>query len=236
MTSKGSVYEQEFHYSKGSLDVTPRKWFLLAWDHFRKRIALYMNLLAEKSRVMIIVGVGEAGFLPDVNKVWTIGMDINRKALEKTDRRIDLIIGSASHLPLKDASVDVVYFELVLHHLKGQMDLAVPLTESHRVLMSNGRMVAIEPNMMHPSGFLLNLLNLFHLYASVFGGSNYEYSLTTKELTVPLSCFSGFEVKALSFYHPRFPLFLHNYIMKREAFLKKHFASFAWMVLVSAVK
>ena len=236
MASKGSVYEQEFHYSKGSLDVTPRDWFLLAWDHFRKEISLYMNQVTKNSRVIVIVGVGESGFVPDVSSVQTIGININRKALANADKRLALIVCSASHLPLKDNSVDLVYFELVLHHLKGQMDLAVALTESHRVLMSNGRMVAIEPNMMHPSGFLLNLLNVFHLYASVFGGSNYEYSLTTKELTVPLSCFSGFEVKALSFYHPRFPLFLHNYIMKREDFLKKHFSSFAWMVLVAAVK
>jgi SAM-dependent methyltransferase len=236
MTSKGSVYEQDFQYSKGSLDVTPRDWFLLAWSHFRREIALYMNQIARNSRVMVIVGVGEGGFVPDVVGAQAIGIDINRKALVNADRRLDLIVCSASHLPMRDNSVDLVYFELVLHHLKGQMDLAVPFTESHRILMPNGRMVAVEPNRLHPSGFLLNLLNVFHLYASVFGGSNYEYSLTTKELTIPLSCFSGFEVKPLSFYHPRFPLFLHNYIMKREAFLKKHFSSFAWMVLVAAVK
>jgi hypothetical protein len=34
------VYEQDFQYSKGSPGVTPRDWFLLAWDHFRKEIAL----------------------------------------------------------------------------------------------------------------------------------------------------------------------------------------------------
>jgi hypothetical protein len=55
------------------------------------------------------------------------------------------------------------------------MDLAVPFAERHRVLMPNGRMVAVEPNMMLPSEFLPNLLNVFHLYTSVFGGSNYEY-------------------------------------------------------------
>jgi len=236
MVSKGSKYEAEFQYTKGSLAVTPHDWFLLAWDHLRKEIARYMCEVTKDKRAMVIVGVGEAGFVPDIDKVQTIGIDINRKLLAKTDRRIDLIVGSASHLPLKDNSVSVVYFELVLHHLKGQMDMSTPFGESYRVLLPNGRLIAVEPNMLHPSGFLLNLLNVFHLYASVFGGSNYEYALTAKELSVPLRFFSGFEVRALSFFHPRYPLFLHRYILKRESFFKRHFSSFAWMILVSAVK
>ena len=236
MDSKGVLYEQEFHYSKGSLDVTPRDWFWVAWDHFRGEISRCMSKYVKNNCIMVIVGVGESGFVPSEGSMWTIGIDINRTALAKTDRRIDLVIGSASHLPLKENSVDLVYFELVLHHLKGQMSLAVPLSESYKVLVPHGRIIAVEPNMLHPSGFLLNLLNVFHLYASVFGGSNYEYSLTIKELTAHLGCFSGFEVKALSFYHPRFPLFLQRYIMKRDVFLKEHFSSFAWMILVDAVK
>jgi SAM-dependent methyltransferase len=236
MASKGVLYEQEFHYSKGSLDVTPRDWFWLAWGHFRREISRCMSEVVKKNCIMVIVGVGESGFVPREGSMWTIGIDINRTALAKTDRKIDLVIGSASHLPLKENSVDLVYFELVLHHLKGQMSLSVPFSESYKVLVPHGRMIAVEPNMLHPSGFLLNLLNVFHLYASVFGGSNYEYSLTAKELTVPLSRFSGFEVEALSFYHPRFPLFLQRYIMQRADFLKKHFSSFAWMILVRAVK
>ena len=177
----------------------------------------------------MIVGVGARGILTygAVEDVQKIGINVNKRFLLHFKEYGDTILASASHLPLKEGVIDLVLFELVLHHLKGQRSLEVSLREAQRVLVNGGRLIAIEPSSLNPSGFLMNVINVFHLYSRLFGGSNYEYALSPKEIKTQLSAFSGVKIKALTFLHPRLPVSLQRFILKYEGFLMKRLAYFA---------
>lgn len=194
------------------------------------------------SGTVLIVGLGSGGILPHLASACdtdVVGVDINREFLlsaKKHNHVNNVVLGSASNLPFRDDYFSITFFELVLHHLKGQMKLSVPLNEAYRVLCDGGKVIAVEPNMLNPSGLLLNIINRFHLYELLFGGSNYEYSLSPKEIQTGLGDFSDVSITALSFSHPRFPLFLQNYISQHTDFLSKHFSVFAWIFLVMGYK
>jgi ubiquinone/menaquinone biosynthesis C-methylase UbiE len=231
-------YEANFSYSKGSLAVTPGSWQNFAWFQLRKELAKDVAKITKADNRILIVGVGDGGVLLQMKwkRVEAIGIDINKKFLRQSKKFCTPIVASASHFPFKDGVVDTVFFELVLHHLKGQMPLELPIKEAYRTLTSKGKVVAIEPNALNPSGFLLNTINQFHLYAKLFGGSNYEFALTPKEIATSLSEFSSTNMEGLSFIHPRFPLTLQNWILKNNSFFKKYFTFFAWILIVIGYK
>lgn len=237
--SKALKYEARFAYSKGILNVTPRSWHNFAWRHLRNRMMNHVSYsVGEKERILI-VGVGTGGIMSYVKlgqNVQKIGIDVNEVFLSHLKKSFDTVLASASHLPLREGVIDLVFFELVLHHLKGQQILEVSLREANRVLVNGGRTFAVEPSSLNPSGFLMNLINMFHLYSRLFGGSNYEYALSPKELKTLFCDFSGVKIEALTFLHPRFPISLQRFILKYERFLMNRLAYFAWMFLITAYK
>jgi ubiquinone/menaquinone biosynthesis C-methylase UbiE len=237
--NKESIYEASFDYSKGAFYATPRSWKSFAWSHLGKRMAdLVVSLVKERKRILY-VGVGSGSSLSNVGQeygIQKIGIDINKKFLRDSREDCDVILASALHLPLKECSIDLAFFELVLHHLKGQRCVEGSMKEAYRVLVNRGKLIAVEPNSMNPSGFLMNLVNTFHLYSAVSGGSNYEFALTPKEIRTVLSDFSCIEIIAFSYLHPRFPLSVQRSILRNEGFLNKRFAYFAWMLLIVACK
>lgn len=166
--------------------------------------------------------------------VLKVGIDINKSFLLHSKEYCNVVLASASHLPLKDASIDLVFFDLVLHHLKGQQILGVSMKEVHKVLVDGGILIAIEPSSLNPSGFLMNAINMFHLYSRLFGGSSYEYALSPKEIRALLSDFYSVEIKALTFLHPRLPVYLQRFILKYERSLMKWLRIFAWIFLITA--
>jgi len=239
LKSENTKYEAEFNYAKGSLAVTPQTWHNFCWFCLRQKMFKEVNgLLVGRRNKVLIVGLGDGGILPQLKstgKIDVLGVDINRDFLLKSKDYCDLVVASASHLPIKNNSIDMVFFELVLHHLKGQMDLHIPLNQALGALVPNGKVVAVEPNALNPSGVLLNLINIFHSYSRLFGGSDYEYALTSKELHKALASFSA-EVNPLSFLHPRFPVFLQIWILRHHRFLVKWFSAFAWIFMAIGYK
>lgn len=65
--------------------------------------------------------------------------------------------GALDELP--DASFDVVLYRLVLHHVAYAEPLAPCFREARRLLRPGGVLVAIEPNLWHPVGLGLTLVN-----------------------------------------------------------------------------
>jgi SAM-dependent methyltransferase len=237
--SKGAKFERDFKGHKGALDVTPRSWYSMVYDDLRKRTVGYMNRVVSDKETVLIVGVGKGDILPYVwleQRILKIGIDINEDVLKEAKEFCDTILASASHMPMKRDSTDVVFFDLVLHHLKGQKELRPSLKEAHRVLTDNGKMIAIEPNLLNFSGLLMSIINTFHMYAWLFGGSNYEYALSIKEIRSVLSGLFSSRIAALTLLHPRFPPFVQRFILKNERFLLRKLAFFAWMLLVTAHK
>jgi len=236
---KNTQYEAQFSYAKGSLAITPHSWHEHCWGCLREEMLKDTSvLLGDRKNRVLVVGLGDGGILPQLklkNDIEAVGVDINREFLVKSKDYCDLVVASASHLPIKKDSFDMVFFELVLHHLKGQMNLSIPLGQAYDVLAPNGKVVAVEPNALHPSGFLMNLINVFHSYSRLFGGSDYEYSLTAKELKVALKDFTV-KIDALSFLQPRFPLSVQLWILRNNRFFMKWLSNFAWVFMVVGCK
>jgi ubiquinone/menaquinone biosynthesis C-methylase UbiE len=235
MKRKRIEYEADFRYleDQALFAVTPRNWHNFTWEHLRKRTISFLKILTKDARIMLLVGIGPGGAskLWESDAIMRIGVDINKKWLSVSKEVCHPILASASHLPIKDNSIDVVFFELVLHHLKGQMTLEVPLKEACRAITHYGKILALEPNSLNPSGVLLNFINMFHLYALTFGGSNFEYALSPRELKSSLPAFSHLVTLAFTFLHPRFPLSVQRSILNHESFFMKKFPYFAWMFL-----
>lgn len=236
---KESKYEASFAYSKGALDITPKSWHNFAFNNLREKTINYMNRVVGERERILIFGVGAGDILPYVGwgqEILKIGIDINKRSLKHSKKYCDVVLASASHVPIRDNSIDLVFFDLVLHHLKGQRILGVSLKEAYRVLINEGRLIAIEPSSLNPSGFLMNVINMFHFYSKLFGGSNYEYALSPKAIKIQLSNFSSVEIKPLTFLHPRLPLSMQRFILKNGKALEKRLAYFAWMFLITAYK
>lgn len=238
-SARALKYEACFAYSEGALSITPGAWHIFAWNHFTKRTANCVGRLVKKGERILIVGIGRGDILPYVwleQDIPKIGIDVNKKFLLDSKEYCDVIMASASHLPIRECTIHLIFFDLVLHHLKGQRNLEVSLNEANRVLVNWGQLIAIEPNSLNPSGFLMNMINIFHLYSLLFGGSNFEYAISPKEIKTLLSDFSSLEIRVLTFVHPRLPISIQRYILKKEKILSKKFGYFAWMLMITARK
>lgn len=87
-----------------------------------------------------------------------IGLDSDPervKLAKESTPEADMHLGTATDLPFEDASVDVVHFRLVLHHIIYQCPLEPVFREAARVLAPGGIVVLVEPNVFHPVNALL---------------------------------------------------------------------------------
>lgn len=69
------------------------------------------------------------------------------------------ILADAGRLPFPDSTFHYVVCPAVLHHLVGQGGLEKYLEEFVRVLRPGGYVIALEPNVLHLSGLLMNIAN-----------------------------------------------------------------------------
>lgn len=84
-----------------------------------------------------------------------IWQDLGFKNIEGLDLSADLVadykgtakvqVGDARDLPYEDATFDVIVIQGGLHHLTLMDDLHKTMTEIHRVLKPDGRLVLVEP-------------------------------------------------------------------------------------------
>jgi ubiquinone/menaquinone biosynthesis C-methylase UbiE len=73
------------------------------------------------------------------------GVDLSFALVERSSCRRSCIVGDARRLPIRTASRDVAVVQGGLHHLHSLDDLRAALTEIHRVLKADGRLIVIEP-------------------------------------------------------------------------------------------
>jgi SAM-dependent methyltransferase len=88
-------------------------------------------------------------------------------ATGEADEGLQGAAGKLDNLP--DASFDVVLHRLVLHHVAYAGPLAPCLAEARRLLRPGGALVAIEPNLLHPIGAALAVVNRAGLGVRVHG-------------------------------------------------------------------
>jgi SAM-dependent methyltransferase len=103
------------------------------------------------------------------------------------------VVGTAHELPLRDASVDVVFGIAILHHL----DLPLVSREVHRVLRQGGRAIFQEPVRNSPT---LRALRSLIPWTAV-DVSPFERPLTDDELRAFAAPFSSMRVRAFGLPH-----------------------------------
>jgi SAM-dependent methyltransferase len=126
-------------------------------------------------------GAGE-NVVPLVKRgAHVIGLDISpelvnlaRQRLHGVNLEADLRVGSAYATGLPDASVDVIFSIMLIHHL----DIVPVCREMLRILVPGGRVILKEP-----IRFSASYARLRNLLPARSGISEYEHPLTRAELT-----------------------------------------------------
>ncbi len=89
-----------------------------------------------------------------------VGIDIVVEAVASFQKRGHrAVLADAVKLPFANNAFDYVVCPAVLHHLVGQGGLETYLGEFFRVLRPGGYILALEPNVLHLSGLLMNIAN-----------------------------------------------------------------------------
>lgn len=195
-----------------------------AWMRYADRVTQLRTLDAVASLnvtrqpIVVVVGVGGGGIYQWLwHDALRIGIDLNHAVLAGSNG-FEPVEGDAGQLPFADASVDIVVFDFVLHHLAGQGSLDGPLAEANRVLKRGGYIIAREPSSYSPSGLLLNVLNRFRLMHAVAGASNYEFALSPRSITASLATFGPvLRVQGLTYlFAHRLPVLIQRGIQAGE--------------------
>jgi ubiquinone/menaquinone biosynthesis C-methylase UbiE len=123
---------------------------------------ILMLLKCNKDSLILEVGCGsgeDAIYVQKASK-HIIGVDIADVPLKRfTSKGFQGILADVEKLPFHNNSIDYVISSGLLHHLIGQGDLRVYLAEFFRVTRKGGYVIALEPNVFHPSGILMNVFN-----------------------------------------------------------------------------
>ena len=220
-------YESEFEYSKGIIR-TPRKWINYFWANYHKKISPLLSSEIAKCNKVVFIGIGGGDVVPSLyfeDKRKIIGLDVNFKSLLSVREHAKVVVADGSSIPLKSESIDLVVCNQVLHHIIGQGSLEAAINECHRILKRGGKFIAIEPNSLHPSGVLMNVANRFHKYHFLSGGSDYEFAISPFYIFKLLrnNSFSTLKSFAVTFSHPRFPVFLQKIINSLDRILSRFY-------------
>jgi SAM-dependent methyltransferase len=216
-------FEKEFRHGKGIIP-TPKDWIEHFWFAHRVKVIESMSGYIKDAESILFVGVGQGGALPSegLGGKRVVGIDLNRKALDSSTSLCNALLADGTMLPFKDGSMDLVVCNMVLHHIVGQGGLDAAIEECFRVLSPGGRLLAFEPNFFHPSGLALTLLNKFHLYHAVGGGSNYEYALSPFRLgRIGRRNFKEVNIRLITLGHPRFPVFIQRLIFRIDKYFTR---------------
>lgn len=217
-------YEGRFEYGKGILNLTPQGWISHFWTTHRQKVASTLEAMIGTNSIVLFTGVGKGDVIPllSCKNAIFVGIDLNKMWIAQARKYCNCIVADGSRIPLKNESIDLVICNMALHHIVDQNGLESVIKESFRCLKKDGVFLSFEPNSFHPSGMLLNLINRFRLYHSLFGGSNYESAISPLLLLKILKkIFPKAEMGNFTLSHPRLPIFIQKLIFnKLDSFFK----------------
>lgn len=108
--------------------------------------------------------VGPSGFVHGVDRSLEMLAHAQRKAVAQ-DVRAEFHEGSSDCLPFPNASFDVAFCTLTLHHLPAAVQLAT-IAEMRRVLRPGGRMVIVDMQRTGKIAAAFSHIGLIHLFRS----------------------------------------------------------------------
>ncbi len=149
--------KEQKEYIKGKLiKVCPE--FKTGGYFFRQYLKNYIN----SNSIILDAGCGSDGIISEFQFMpkLIIGVDINKKLLDKNKIVNKKIVSDLEHIPLGNNSVDIVISEFVLEHLRNP---SAVFKEIYRVLKPKGVFIFITPNIINPIMTLSKILpHLFH--------------------------------------------------------------------------
>jgi SAM-dependent methyltransferase len=178
MTSAGSIYgEASAPYREENLfdGLTKQSTLEAHYQYLLERERrLLTGRLGVPRGVVLAVGCGwhpgrQLFPAPDYR---LIAVDSNPDcvaAVAASGQADEAFVGHAGRLDLARASVDVVLYRQVLHHIAFQGPLRPCIEEAAAVLRPGGALIAIEPGLWHPVGLSLALANRLGIATAIHG-------------------------------------------------------------------
>jgi ubiquinone/menaquinone biosynthesis C-methylase UbiE len=137
-------------------DSIAEKWNVIRSEYFEERLKYKLLSIANiKDKVVADLGcgtgfvslalAGEASIVFSVDNSSNMLKQLKANALDKNYKNLYLIKSSLDNLSLFDESVDIIFINMALHHIK---DAKKSISEMHRVLKKDG-IVVISDVMEH---------------------------------------------------------------------------------------
>jgi SAM-dependent methyltransferase len=106
-----------------------------------------LSKLVPSNALLLDVGCWDGSFSQFLNDVKYVGVDVNRKALEKAKlKKLDIVVASCDFLPFKNEAFDACSIIEVIEHLYFPDKV---LREIHRILKKNGKILLATPNFVN---------------------------------------------------------------------------------------
>ncbi len=110
----------------------------------RQRI---LSELAPSRGLLLDVGCWDCSFSQHLKGIEYIGIDINRRALEKArSKKIDVVLASCDLLPFRSEVFDACSMIEVIEHLYFP---SKAIKEAHRILKPDGKLILATPNFVN---------------------------------------------------------------------------------------
>jgi len=208
---KESYFETRFRYD-------PKKEVM--WKVLCKHL---QQFIGNESRV-IDVGAGYCQFINNISAGEKYALDTNQEVLNNySNKKIHLIVASATDTTLEKDFFDVVFASNLLEHLSRD-EILLSLRESNRILKKNGFFIILSPNFKYS-------------YKAYFDDYTHKSIITDKSLSDMLNA-SGFSIERI---FPKFLPFSADSKLPKSGllirlYLKSPWKPFAGQMLVIARK
>lgn len=129
-----------------------------AITEYRRRVWVvlvqrFFQPLVPESATVLDLGCGYGEFINTVRAHRKFGMDANPRAREHLATEVQLLQQDCTKpWPLPDADLDLVFTSNFFEHLPDKAALGRTLAEAFRCLKSNGRLLALGPNIKFTGG------------------------------------------------------------------------------------
>jgi len=172
-----------------------------------KRLLPYLRLLDPQpvelfaGKKVLDIGAGECAYTgliaSEFRPLRVVALELIRERMLPAKRflpseTLAFVQGSCYELPFADASFDLVFGDLILHHLP---NLRAVVRGIRRVLRRDGSYVGLEPNFLNPLQAVLHLLG---------GHSDNEYQLRPSSIR-EVFCDCGFRTVDIRHVWVKFP-------------------------------
>lgn len=134
------LYQARFTNSE--LDSKRKAWEILTRNFFQKYV--------KKSDTVLDVGAGYCEFINNIEAKQKIALDINKDVKKFAAKDVRVVINDCNNMKdIKSDSINVVFISNLLEHMKSVSEIEQVFNESGRVLIKNGLMMLLQPNIKY---------------------------------------------------------------------------------------